>query len=286
MSRRIRSCALGFLMAWMVMTASPKLLFAVEHLVIAGSPSLAAPLKALADAFEAKRAGVKIKLHFASGLELRQMISAMQNRQGNKHFIGSGPIHIVAPGGEELISRLEMKHYALPQHRTQYAAASLVLAVPESLVEAPESFEAMARDRRLRIAVAHPSLTVLGQRTAEVLRALGGTELWEGRLDIATDAKSVLDHLLNGQADIAIVFGPEAMREESRIRIAAKVPAYLDKPVSYSMTMDRFCPNRTLCHEFLQFSRSPEAGQLLSRLGYELPRGAGADSSSAPFAKQ
>ncbi|HJT19752.1 MAG TPA: molybdate ABC transporter substrate-binding protein [Nitrospira sp.] len=246
---------------------------ATEPLVVAASPSLAVPLSALAHAFEAQHPGVKVLLHYASGLELRQLIAGMQNRHGNKHFIGSGPIHIVAPGGDELITRLGTKAYVLPESRTPYATASLVLVVPESLVEAPTSFEALAKDSRSRIAVADPTLTILGQKTAALLRAFGGEETWKERLEVAADAKAVLDHVMNGEANAAIIYGPDAVREASRVRVAALAPAHLDRPVTYSMAMERFCPNRALCEKFLAFVRSPEAEGILKALGYGIPSG-------------
>ena len=246
-------------------------LSATEPLVILASPSMADPLQALGQAFEAKHPGVNVQLHYGSGLELRQMIAAMQNRNGTKYFIGSGPIHIIAPGGDELITRLERRYYILPGSRTPYATVSLVLVVPESLVEAPSSFEAIAQDAQIRIAVADPKLTFLGEKTDELLRALGAAKTWEGRLDVATDAKGVLDHLLNGKADVAIVFGPDAVREASRVRMVAVAPGKLDRPVTHSMAMERFCPNRALCEEFLGFVRSQDAEAIIKQLGYGIP---------------
>src|SRR5262245_39581880 len=171
---------------------------AIETFLIAGSPSIGDLLKALGTAFEAKHPEVKVQIHQAPGLELRQMIATMENRDRTKYFIGSGPIHIVAPGGDELITRLIWRYYVLPESRTPYATESLVLVVPEQLVDAPSSFDALAKENRFRIAVADPKLTVLGQKTEEFLHALAGGPTWAERLDVATDARGVLDHLLYG----------------------------------------------------------------------------------------
>ena len=246
---------------------------ASETFLIAGSPSIGDLLKALGTAFEAKHPELKVQIHQASGLELRQMIATMENRDRNKYYIGSGPIHIVAPGGDELITRLAWRYYVLSQSRTPYSTESLVLVVPESLVDAPSSFEALAKDNRIRIAVADPKLTVLGQKTEEFLRALaGGRTTWADRLDVAADAKGVLDHLLYGQADVAIVFGPDAAREAKRVRVTAMAPEDFDRPVTHSMVIERFCPNRGLCEEFLAFVRTPEAETIIKEMGYGIPK--------------
>ena len=140
-------------------------------------------------------------------------------------------------------------------------------------MDAPSSFEALAKDSRIRIAVADPKLTVLGQRTDEFLRAIGGGQTtWADRLDVATDAKGVLDHLLYGKADVAIVFGPDAAREAKRVRVTATAPEQFDRPVTHSMVIERFCPNRGLCEEFLVFVRTPEAEAIIKELGYGVPK--------------
>jgi molybdate transport system substrate-binding protein len=278
----VRQSLLIMLIVWGSISAQGLVAYGSEALVIAASPSLAVPLSGLSRAFEGQHPEISIKLHVASALELRQLIATMENRHGNKYFIGSGPVHIIAPGGDELITRLEARNYILPGSRTPYATASLALVVPESLLDAPTSFEVMAKDSRIRLAVADPTLTVLGKKTEVLLHALRGSETWDGRLDVASDAKGVLDHLMNGQADAAIIFGPDAIREASRVRVAAVAPSHLDQPVTYSMAAERNCPNRRLCKEFLEFARSREAETILKGLGYGVLVGRDEGPASTP----
>ncbi|MBI4000439.1 MAG: substrate-binding domain-containing protein, partial [Nitrospira defluvii] len=169
-----------------VTTFSPA---SAEPLVIAASPSLATPLEALARAFESIHPEVQVKLSFDSGLDLRRMIAGMENSPIGQYFIGMGPIHLIAPGGDELITRLQQKYYVLPGTKRPYATVSLVMVVPEALVEAPASFDAMARATRMRVAVADPDVTLLGQKTGELFKALGIAEALNDRLDVATDAR-------------------------------------------------------------------------------------------------
>jgi len=242
-----------------------------EPLVIAASPSMAAPLEAIGQAFEKTHPDVKVRVYFDSGLDLRRTIAAVENNSTGKYFIGTGPIHLVAPGGDELITRLEQKYYVLPGTRRPYAAVPLVMVVPESLVEAPTSFEALAQGQKIRVAVADPILTTLGQRTKQLFEALGLLDSLKGRMDVGSDTRSVLDHVLSGQADVGIVFGPDAAKESERVRVVAVSDSRIVRPAVHSMAMERYCPNRRLCEEFLDFTQSPDAQALLARLGYVAP---------------
>lgn len=245
--------------------------YAKDPLVIAASPSLSLPLEALGRAFEATHPNITVRLYFDSGLDIRRTIAAMENTSVGQYFIGKGPIHLVAPGGDELIARLEQRYYVLPNSRYPYATEPLVLVVPESLADAPDSFEALVQNPSLRVAIADPSLTNLGQQSMELFKRLGMTEALQGRLDVAADARGVLSHLLNGHADVGILFGPDAGKERQRIRVIAISDERLQKPVLHSMAMERYCPNRTLCQEFLMYIQTPEAQSVLKQLGYGSP---------------
>jgi len=240
-----------------------------EPLVIAASPSVKAPIEALAQAFEAAHPDVTVRIYFDSALDLRRTIASVENR--GRYFIGTGPVHLLAPGDDELLDRLEQKYYVLPGNRRSYAAVPLVLVVPESLVEAPASFEAVVGNPALRIAVADPGLTELGRATQQVLHRLGIAEAQHDRLDVAADARGVLDHLLLGQADVGILFGPDAVQEQERVRVAAVAPPVSYQPTVHSIAMERSCPNRILCDAFLAFTQTAEAVVVLRRLGYASP---------------
>ena len=224
----------GGLILFSVLTHSAS---AMESFVIATSLSVAIAVEALGRQFEAAHPDVRVRLYLDSGLDLRRTIAGMENSAKGQYFIGSGPIHLVAPGGDDLITRLEQKYYVLPGTRRAYAEVPLVMVVPEALVDAPMSFEALANNQTLRVAIGDPDLTTLGQKTRQLLTTLGVWRHVESRLDRASDTRSVLDHLLNGQADVGILFGPEAMQESQRIRIVAVSQSGTIPPVIHSMAM-------------------------------------------------
>lgn len=271
MKSRRRRCA-GLVLAAAVLSLESPVLHAGqadEPLVIAASPSMKMPVEALARSFEQTHPGVKVKVYYDTGLDLRRVIAAVGNDL--RFFIGTGPIDLIAPGGDELIARLEVKYYVLPGTRHPYAAVPLVLVVPATLVEAPSSFEDLGRGAKYRIAIAEPALTDLGRQTGQLFASLGIADNVEGRLDVASDARGVLDHLLYGQADAGIIFGPDAVKEQERIRVVATASEPSFELTVHSMAMHRYCQNRSLCEEFLTFIQAPDARKVVGNLGY-LPR--------------
>ncbi|MEW6248081.1 MAG: molybdate ABC transporter substrate-binding protein [Nitrospirota bacterium] len=242
-----------------------------ELLVIAASPTVKVPLEALGNAFEAQFPGTRVRLHVEPALELRQTIAGMQNNLMVNIHRGRGLIHLIAPGGDELLTRLESKNYIRPGSRRPYAVQPLVLVVPESVVEAPMTFEALAQGERLRIVIADPAVTILGQKSRALLQSLGLWQAVNGRLTLAADARGVIDHLMRGEADVGILFGPEAVREQQRIRIAAVANHGQTEAVVYSLAMDAECPDRALAQRFIEFTQGREAQAALRSLGYLSP---------------
>ena len=266
-SVRLIVCCVVLVLTGLVMRPSDAR--AGESFVIAASPSLKGLLERLGNEFEKSHPDVRVKLHFDSGLDLRRTIAGMENSMVGQYFIGTGPIHLVAPGGDEVITRLEQKYYVLPDTKRSYALDQLVVVVPESLVETPDSLEAIGRGTT-RLAVADPSHTRLGTQTGETLRALDLYESLKGRLDVATDSHGVIDHVLSGQADAGIIYGDQAVKERERLRVVAIVGKGYT-PTRHSMAMERYCPNRRLCEEFLVYIQSPEAQVLVRQSGYGVP---------------
>ena len=74
---------------------------AAESFVIAASPSLRGLLEQLSTGFERSHPDVRVKLYFDSGLDMRRTIAGMENSMVGQYFIGKGPIHLVAPGGDD-----------------------------------------------------------------------------------------------------------------------------------------------------------------------------------------
>ncbi len=103
-----------------------------------------------------------------------------------------------------------------------------------------------------------------------MLRSLGLVEALKGRLDLATDSHGVIDHVLSGQADAGIIFGHEAVRAQERLRVATIIEKGYSRTV-HSMVMERYCPDRPLCEEFLAFIQGAEGQGIVRQAGHAVP---------------
>jgi molybdate transport system substrate-binding protein len=264
---RYTTCVMLLLSTWFGWSSGA----AAETLAIAVSPSVKAPIEALGRAFEHAHSGVTVRLYIDSGLDLRRTIAGMENHPSGKYVKGRGIIHLVAPGGDELITRLASKNYIRPNTQRLYAVEPLVLVIPQSLVEGPASFEALARDASLRIAIADPTVTTLGQQSHDLLSAYGIREAVKARLIVAADSRGVLDHLMRGEADVGILRGPEAVREQERVRITVVADDSMVETTRHSLAMEWQCPDRKLAQAFLDFTQSEAAHTIVRSLGYRSP---------------
>ena len=173
--------------------------------------------------------------------------------------------------GDELITRLEGKYYVLPDGKRPYAADQLVLVVPESLVEAPGRSTRSAERARAWLWLTGRERGSEPRRT----RCFGLRSFRNHLRDVwmwATDSRGVIDHVLSGQADVGIIYGHEAVRQQQRLRVAGVVEKGY-QPTVHSMAMERYCPNRTLCEEFLSTFRAPMVKTIVRQAGYTIPAG-------------
>ena len=81
--------------------------------------------------------------------------------------------------------------------------------------------------------------------------------------------------VVHARAAHGIVDG-DAIEAEQQQRL--RVVGVIDKgykPTVHSMAMERYCPNRQLCEEFLAYIQSAEAQRLVRQAGYAVPAGVG-----------
>lgn len=258
-----------FLVGALMISIQPSQVIA-EPLVILTSPRLEKPLVGLAVSFESSHPDVHIKILLDSGLGLRGTVARLQN--AGLYGVESGVVHIVAPADQQLLDRLEDRHYVLPSTRRPFAMDRLVLVSTADRPTPIDSFEDLRSATTVSIVVADPDVSELGHRTQSALHHLQWSDAKTDRVIMSHDARGVLDRIIHRKADVGILFEHQAVAAGGGIKIIAPLPQEIAPPVIYAMAMERFCPNRLLCQSFLDFTQSQEARTILAGLGYGAAR--------------
>ena len=243
---------------------------AAEQLVVAVSPQVREPIAVIAKEFERRNPDVTMQLHIALAFDLRQTIASIQNAP--PRLLGQSPIHLLAPGDDELLTRMAQKKYVVPESVTTYVTVPLVLVATESLVDVPSSFAALgSAGSSWRVAVADPATTSLGRETTLLFESMGLAQVLRTRIDVTQDELDVVDHMLNGLSHVGVMTGPQAHRLQPRVRIVATASTNGYQPIRHSLAMLESCPRRVLCESFLASIGTPEVQAALAGLGYGRP---------------
>jgi molybdate transport system substrate-binding protein len=89
--------------------------------------------------------------------------------------------------------------------------------------------------------------------------------------------KNVVDQLVSGKADAAVVFKDclfsEGAAPPKTIRLAAELPADAYPPITYQAAAVKAAPRPEVARDFVDFLRSPGGQEALQRAGLTPARG-------------
>jgi molybdate transport system substrate-binding protein len=122
-----------------------------------------------------------------------------------------------------------------------------------------------------RIQVEDPAISTLGDRARSAFEKLG---LWTSvapKVVHFDPDKNVVDQLLSGKADAAVVFKDclfsEGAAPPKTVRLAAQFPADAYAPITYQAAAVKAAPQPEVAREFVDFLRSPGGQEALQRAG-------------------
>jgi molybdate transport system substrate-binding protein len=122
-----------------------------------------------------------------------------------------------------------------------------------------------------RIQIEDPAVSTLGDRARQAFQKLG---LWKSiapKVVHFDPDKNVVDQLLAGKADAAVVFKDclfaEGAAPPSTVRLAAEIPADAYSPITYQAAAIKTAPDPEAAGAFVDFLRSPGGQEALQRAG-------------------
>lgn len=188
----------------------------------------------------------------------------------------SRPAVVITLGDKEMAALVESGVVAADQVRDIAANTyPLAVIVPAKGADHIQRLEDLARPDVKRVFVEDPATSTLGDRARRALQRMG---LWEAvsRKLVAFDPDAnVLDELLSGKAEAAVVFKDcllEAGRPPKTIRLVGELPCDYYQPIAYQAGVIATAPRPEVARAFVEYLVSAGGREALQRAGLTPPR--------------
>ncbi len=179
---------------------------------------------------------------------------------------------ILIAAGEEEVQRLAEEGYVDPETSVPLLESPLVLVIPAGEVCSRPPLRHLLRPSVRSFAVCTPD-TEVGRITVQALKALG---LWFEVLHRVRPCPSVdvaLGRVRRGEADAAVVFGPDVLGNKNVQAIQDAFPEGSYTPVRYTAVLLKKAPHPRAGRRFLSLLASPKARERIQAFeaGKRLP---------------
>ncbi len=119
-----------------------------------------------------------------------------------------------------------------------------------------------------RVAVGTPASVPAGDYAVDALRELGLWEAVEQKAVFGSSVRQVLAYVELGEVDAGIVYSTDAGTSD-RVRVVVSIP--LRTRVEYPVAILNDSEHPLEARRYLEFLLSPQAGEILTRHGFEVP---------------
>ncbi len=226
--------------------------------LVASAISLKAPLEEAAAAFGVAEPGEAITVQgAASGVLLAQV----ENGAPFDLFVSASPAEL---------DRLAKSGRLIPGTRVALATNRLVVIVRKDLAP-PESLDGLDDPRFEKIAIGNPKTVPAGRYAAEALKARGLLPRLERRLIPAENVRQVLDEVVRGEVDAALVYATEAKLAGDKVALGPEVPEALHDPIVYEAALVRREKDAPRAEAFLRFLTEGAGRAIFAKQGFGPP---------------
>jgi molybdate transport system substrate-binding protein len=246
------------LVAWgFILSMGPTQHSFAENLTVGAAYSLRPAFHEIVPLFE-REYGATVQILYGPSQTLRQQIEK------------GAPIDVFLPAAAIEVQKLEGKGLTLNGGARVFAQTSLVLVTPTTSRATPISFTDMVTDQRIRMALADPKTTSLGEITARSLTRLNSAYKSQFRLMHAEHSEHILQLLHNGEADMGIIYRVDAINNR-HVRIVDEHPTGSYVPVSFGLAVVSTCRESSMetAERFVDFITSPRIQKLLLKYGFD-----------------
>jgi molybdate transport system substrate-binding protein len=227
--------------------------------LVAAAISLKAPLTEAARQFGAANPGETIAFTFGSS---GQLASQIEHGAPVDLFVSASPVET---------ERLAIGAHIDLKTRTVLAGNRLVVVV-RSGEELPADLAGLAAARFGRIAIGNPRTVPVGRYARQALVAAGIADAVEPRLVFAENARHLLELVLRGEVDAAVIYATDAAPSGDALGPVREIPAGLHAPILCEGAVVAGATGGARALAFLEFLASPAGRESFVKHGFVLPR--------------
>lgn len=228
-----------------------------QEIVVSAAASLTNAFKAVGEAFEQSKPGVKVVFNFAGSGPLLAQI-----RQG-------APVDVFASADQETMNRAATDKLLDDATRVDFAHNTLVLIVPASATRTPTRLSDLTDASYARISTGTPATVPVGRYTVGAVEKAGLTAALQPKWVFGENVRQVLNYVARGEVDAGFVYRTDALIERGKTRMALTVPTIT--PVSYPIALIATSKCQALAKDFIAFVRSAPGQEVLQRFGFSKP---------------
>jgi molybdate transport system substrate-binding protein len=256
--RKSGTSALLLLVCACVASASPGAERERPVLLVLAAASLTNALGELSPAWES-RAGVSIKLSFASSSVLARQIEA------------GGKADVFVSADQQWMDYLQSRGHLVESSRRDLVGNRLVLIAPaDSRIDLTiaRGFPLLAALKGGRLSTGDPDTVPVGRYARSALMSLGAWNDVASRLVRADNVRSAMMFVARGEAPLGIVYATDAL-VDGKVRIVDTFPRHSHEPITYPAAAIRGA--RPEAAAYLAYLAGDEAALAWKRYGFLEP---------------
>ena len=233
-----------------------------QTLRVAAAADLQYAMRDLAIEFE-RQSGIKVAASYGSSGNFRSQI---QN---------GAPFDLFFSADAEYPKQLAAGGFADRDTLTVYAHGHLVLwaSEGEKLDLARKGFAALNDPRVKKIAIANPQLAPYGRASVAALKQSGFYDAVRAKLIFGENISQAAQFAQSGSAQVGILARSLTFVESMRTGEKWEVPANLHPVIEQTAVVVRSSTNKKAARAFLDFVKSREGQQILTKYGFSLDPG-------------
>ena len=210
--------------------------------------------------------------------EIAARFAAQTGHQANLSFGPSGQIYVQISHGapfevflsadRERPQQAEKEELSVDGSRFTYAIGRLVLYSPKSGYVDPYG-KVLGRDDFKHLAIADPAVAPYGLAAVESLSKLDLYDRLKPKIVQASSIAQTFQFVQTGAAEVGFVALSQVINRQGGSRWI--VPARLHSPIDQQAVLLKTGQNNAAAKAFMIFLKSPTAGAIIRRYGYETP---------------